>query len=230
MISPAVHAKDQHLTIFDFDGVVVDSETICVGLLIEYLAKHDLGLTEEQAYRAFLGKQIGAMDRSVLDNFGTVVPPLDEAKFKAELFERFNTHLKPIPDIDWAFSQISGPMCIASSSSPDRIEISLGITGLNEVFTGRRFGSGTVKRGKPAPDLFLHAASEHGVSPNNCIVIEDSTAGLTAAKAAGMKSIGFVGGSHAAKADLVTRLSLLSPDLIIDNMKYLPAAILELRR
>lgn len=217
--------KMPSLVIFDFDGVVVDSEVISVELLLKYLSSHGVEITVADAYDVFLGKQISKADASLYDVMGINVPPLDEASFKAELFERFRAELSPIDGIEEIFRTLSLPTCIASSSSPDRIDASLHITGLDQTFAGQRFGAGTVNRGKPAPDLFLHAAAYHDVRPDCCVVVEDSPAGLTAAKAAGMKSIGFLGGSHAKLAGLESKLAALQPDRIISSMAELPAVI-----
>lgn len=213
------------LVIFDFDGVVVDSEIISIELLLKYLSSHGVKITPEEAYTVFLGKQISKADESLQNAMGIIVPPLDEGAFKTELFERFRSELSPIFGVEAVFRDLPLPMCIASSSSPDRIDASLQITGLDRAFTGHRFGAGTVKRGKPAPDLFLHAASFHKTTPDRCVVVEDSPAGLTAAKAAGMKSIGFLGGSHAQLANLESKLAALQPDWIISSMTELPATI-----
>lgn len=213
------------LVIFDFDGVVVDSEIISVELLLEYLSSHGVQISSEEAYDVFLGKQISKADESLQKAMGISVPPLDEVSFKSELFDRFRSELAPIDGIEEVFRDLSLPMCIASSSSPDRIDASLQMTGLDRAFAGHRFGAGTVKNGKPAPDLFLHAATFHKTNPDRCVVIEDSPSGLTAAKAAGMKSIGFLGGSHAKLAGLESKLAALQPDRIISSMAELPGAI-----
>jgi HAD superfamily hydrolase (TIGR01509 family) len=222
--------SNQQLVIFDFDGVIVDSETISVDLLIAEMSQHGLDLTANQAYDAFLGKQVAKADQSVMAAFGIEVPPLDEAAFKAKLFQLFDAQLKPISGILGAYNAIKGQRCIASSSSMDRILRSLAITGLDTVIDCIKFGAGTVSRGKPAPDLFLHAATHHGVRPENCIVVEDSPAGISAALAAGMKCIGFVGGSHATPASLKAKLAELGPNLIIETMSQLPEAIINLSK
>jgi len=213
------------LIIFDCDGVLVVSEAISAGLIAEYLGRDGLHISLSDAYRAFLGKPLSTVAQSVEACFGKAIPPFPEADFQAAVLQRFREALRPVPDVAWALAQLNGPRCVASSSTLERVALSLEVTGLTPLFPGRIFGAGAVKNGKPAPDLFLLAARDHGVDPKKCIVIEDSPAGLSAAKAAGMKSIGFVGGLHAGPAYLKTKLAALHPDRMIDTMKDLPATI-----
>ena len=111
---------------------------------------------------------------------------------------------------------------MASSSHPDRIRLSLSLTGLLEMLEPHIYSASMVARGKPAPDLFLHAARDMGVDPMDCVVIEDSPAGIDAARAAGMRVFAFTGGSHAGNAALVAELATRSPDRIFADMRLLP--------
>lgn len=217
------------LIIFDCDGVLVDSEPMSVELLVEFIGKAGVTIDTQDAYRAFLGKPISTVAQSMLETFGTVIPPIDEAEFQKCILEQFRDRLKPIPGIAKALTQLQGPKCVASSSSLERVELSLKVTGLSALLPGHKFGAGTVQNGKPSPDLFLHAAVQHATPPERCIVIEDSPAGLQAAKAAGMHSIAFVGGAHATPAGLRQKLMLHNPDILIESMDQLPAAILKLQ-
>jgi HAD superfamily hydrolase (TIGR01509 family) len=148
---------------------------------------------------------------------------LDQAR--AILNERFRRELKPIPGIRTALEKLSGPRCIASSSKPERIRLSLSITGLLDQFEPHIYSATMVERGKPAPDLFLHAARDMGVQPDECLVIEDSPAGVEAANAAGMRVFGFTGGSHALAGGLAAALALLEPDAVFDDMRLLPSLV-----
>src|SRR5690606_30422292 len=125
--------------------------------------------------------------------------------------------------------RLDGPACVASSSLYERIEVSLKLTGLHERFVPHIYSAAMVPRGKPAPDLFLHAAREMGVQPARCLVIEDSPAGVAAAKAAGMAVIAFTGGGHVGPARLETQLQALAPDAILDDMQMLPNLLRSLR-
>ena len=116
------------------------------------------------------------------------------------------------------------PFCVASSSDVARIRLSLGVSGLLPHFEGRIFSSSMVKRGKPAPDLFLHAAAQLGAAPSDCVVFEDSIAGITAAKAAGMYPVGYLGGGHL-PADHAKKLSAAGAKAIISDWSEAPALI-----
>jgi HAD superfamily hydrolase (TIGR01509 family) len=115
---------------------------------------------------------------------------------KADTLRAFDMELKAMPGIAAAVQGLSHRTCVASSSDPTRLRHSLGLTGLLPLFEGRIFSSTMVANGKPAPDLFLHAASVMEVKPGACLVIEDSVPGVVAARAAGMRVAGFTGGGH----------------------------------
>ncbi len=137
---------------------------------------------------------------------------------RSALFERFRLELKAIEGMAETLDRLEMPRCVASSSQPERIRYSLGLTGLLEKFEPHIFSATIVKNGKPAPDLFLYAASQMGVDPANCIVIEDSPAGILAAKAAGMCVFAFTGGSHARFPAFREQIAALEPDLLFDAM------------
>ncbi|MNZ72165.1 6-phosphogluconate phosphatase [compost metagenome] len=138
---------------------------------------------------------------------------------RATLFERFRTELRPIDGIGETLDRLL-PLrrCVASSSQPERIRYSLGLTGLIDKFEPHVFSATMVKNGKPAPDLFLHAAREMGADPRHCIVIEDSPAGIAAAKAAGMGVFAFTGGSHARFPAFREKIAGLGADAVFDAM------------
>ena len=108
--------------------------------------------------------------------------------------------MRPIPDVAKLLRGLDASFCVASSSDLERVEFSLALTGLAEFFAGKMFSAEMVRRGKPAPDLFLHAAARMGADPRKVLVVEDSVSGVEAGKAAGMTVWGFVGGSHYAGA------------------------------
>ncbi len=118
-------------------------------------------------------------------------------------------------------------ICVASSSQPERIRLSLSVTGLVDIVGPHIFSAAMVAKGKPAPDLFLHAAHEMGAAASACLVVEDSPAGIAAAHEAGMRVFGFVGGSHAAPGRLADRLAALAPERIFDDMTLLPSLVRE---
>jgi HAD superfamily hydrolase (TIGR01509 family) len=135
--------------------------------------------------------------------------------------------LRAMPHAAHALTWLRGPKCVASSSPPDRVRASLETTGLAKFFNFL-FSASDVRNGKPAPDLFLHAASRMGVQAADCIVVEDSPAGVAAATAAGMTALGFVGGSHAG-AHLGEQLRLAGARTIVADLRHLKSAVVALR-
>ena len=153
--------------------------------------------------------------------------PLDfAANVAAETLRRLGAELRAVPHAAHALT--CGPKAVASSSSSDRIRSSLDITDLLRFFEPRLFSASMVANGKPAPDLFLLAAARMGVAPADCIVVEDSVAGVTAAKAAGMRPIGFVGRSQA-EGDLARDLRGAGAHAVIADLRALKSTIIDLR-
>lgn len=183
------------LLIFDCDGVLVDSELLACQIDAEYLTDLGFPYAVDDILREFVGKSMRDMIARIEEEHGRALPPDFAARANDILFARFETDLRPIAGIRDAILSLPYERCVASSSTPDRIALSLGITGLTDLFDNV-FSAVQVKRGKPAPDLFLHAAERMNAHPEDCIVIEDSPAGVTGAKAAGMQVIGFTGGGH----------------------------------
>jgi HAD superfamily hydrolase (TIGR01509 family) len=142
------------------------------------------------------------------------------------LFARFESELQPIPGVRDAILALPHRRCVASSSLPERIAFSLRLTGLDDLFE-HVFSASEVARGKPAPDLFLHAATRMGAVPDQCLVIEDSTAGVQAARAARMNVIGFAGGGHCGP-DHAGKLRDAGATFIIDHMSELPNVVAEI--
>ena len=216
---------NQPLIIFDSDGVLVESEPIVFKFLVEHCAASGLEISSEQAYEAFLGKPIADIARVAGETFGHEIAPIELLNFQIKLLTAFRTDLAPVEGISTALSSINLAKCVASSSNMARIRRSLSLTGLEDFFGEHVFSTDLVARGKPHPDVFLHAANVMGAAPEDAVVIEDSPAGIKADKAAGMRVIGYYGARHAAPAKLKDRLASLEPDLLIDDMGKLPHAI-----
>jgi HAD superfamily hydrolase (TIGR01509 family) len=216
--------------IFDCDGVLVDSELISLGLLIEHCADHGLTLDMVGACECFLGKPVADAAKEANRMHKTMVPDVDLAVFQGKVLEQFAATLKPVPGIAEALQKLNFPMCVASSSNMERIETSVRLTGLERFFKGMLFSTDMVARGKPHPDIFLHAAKQMGFDPSAALVIEDSPAGLQAAQAAGMRTIAYTGGNHATHANLKTTLARFSPDALIDDMAKLTDAVEKLSK
>lgn len=187
------------LVIFDCDGVLIDSEIIACRIDATELTRLGITITTEEVVRRFAGVSAKNMREIIERETGHVLPSKYEEKISTLVEEAFATDLRAIPNIGSAIDGIGVPICVASSSSPQKLHNSLKITGLYDRFTPNIFSSTQVQNGKPAPDLFLYAGKKMGVAPGRCIVIEDSAAGVKAAVSAGMRALGFIGGKHATK-------------------------------
>jgi len=182
------------LVIFDCDGVLVDSERITVRIDVAVLAQLGWTLTEAEVLERFLGRTDEYMASQIEAHLGRPLAANWDEPFQRLYRDAFEADLKPVPGILEALDAIVVPTCVASSGTHERIRYTLGLTGLYSRFAGRIFGAGDVVRGKPAPDLFLHAADRMGVRPADCAVVEDSRYGIEAARAAGMRAFGYAGG------------------------------------
>jgi HAD superfamily hydrolase (TIGR01509 family) len=179
------------LVIFDNDGVLVDSEPVANRVLSALLTEYGLPCTPEESIATFMGHSMAQVRTMVEARLGRPVPAELEARYFEQVFAEFERSLQPIPGIVDALRSIEPAVCVASSGTHERIRLTLGTTGLWDRFGGRVFSAQDVSRGKPAPDLFLHAARALGADPRRCAVVEDSPAGITAANAAGMTSFAF---------------------------------------
>ena len=184
------------LIIFDCDGVLVDSEVISCRAHAETLTRHGYPITADQVLDRFLGVSDREARLTIEAELGRSLPDDFEVQVKQATLQRYADDLRPVPYIREAIAAISLPKCVASSGTPAKIRHGLTCAGLYDVLAPHIFSAGQVKRGKPAPDLFLFAAEQMKASPARCIVIEDSIPGVTGAVAAGMTVLGFHGGSH----------------------------------
>ena len=190
------------LIIFDCDGVLIDSELISARMLIAELKGYGVDMDMSFVSRHFLGRSYPVVLKEVRERWGVALPDRFETDYRARLLAAFERDLAAMPEVRETIAALRVPYCLATSSSPDRLRRSLDITGLVPLFAGRLFTASEVKAGKPAPDLFLHAAAKMGAAPNACVVIEDSLNGVRAGLAAGMQVWRFTGGSHLAGLDL----------------------------
>jgi HAD superfamily hydrolase (TIGR01509 family) len=182
------------LVIFDCDGVLVDSERLAVKIDVQVLACLGWVLTEEEVIRRFVGVSDAHFRREVEQHLGRTLAEEWEAEFQPLYQQAYETELRPVEGIVEALEQITTPTCVASSGTHEKMRRTLSLTGLYERFVGRIFSATEVARGKPAPDLFLHAAKRMGVDPSRCVVVEDSVHGAEAARAAGMRVLAYGGG------------------------------------
>ena len=200
--------------VFDCDGVLIDSEIISARMLIEALAERGVVIDLPYVARHFLGRSYPVVMAQIRREFGLDLPPSFEDEYRDRLLEGFRRGLKVMPHVADVIDQLALPCCVATSSSPRRVEMSLRLVGLWDRLSGRIFTASQVARGKPAPDLFLFAAAQMGQDPKDCLVIEDSLTGVAAARAAGMEVWRFTGGSH------MTGLDLEEPDAARADLRF----------
>ncbi|WP_371345378.1 HAD-IA family hydrolase [Ancylobacter sp. IITR112] len=211
------------LLIFDCDGVLIDSELLAARALIDALAGHGVAVDLGFVARHFIGRAQGAIRTEVTARFGVELPGDFEEAYRHRLLASFEAGLKPVAGAVEALAALDVPFCLATSSSPPRLAASLRLVGLERVFAGRAFTAAEVARGKPAPDLFLHAAARMGAAPASCVVVEDSAPGVMAGLAAGMEVWHFTGGGHFAAMDLPLPAGTL-PHRHFDSFASLRAA------
>jgi HAD superfamily hydrolase (TIGR01509 family) len=217
---------DFDLIIFDLDGVLVDSERLSCGCLQALLAECAIEIPLDEVYDRFLGRGFQAVVEQYRVWRGAAAPDDLRARFEAAVRAAFTGSLQPMPGIGDLLAALRTPYCLASSSGRERIALSLELTGLAGRFAGHVFGAEMVARGKPAPDLFLHAAKTMGAAPERCLVIEDSGAGIAGGRAAGMTVWGFAGGSHLAGRDAAQRLRASGAAQVFAKMAELQRALM----
>jgi HAD superfamily hydrolase (TIGR01509 family) len=183
------------LVIFDNDGVLVDSEPLSNRILAEYLTEVGHPTTYEESVRDFMGAAEHRIHDLVRERTGQALPAGFNETLHARVFAAFARELAPVVGVGGVLDKLVAdgvPYCLASSGTHERIRVALRKTGLYDRFGEERlFSAQDVGRGKPAPDLFLHAAASMGVVPERCAVVEDSPLGVRAARAAGMDVYGF---------------------------------------
>ncbi|MEU0821857.1 HAD family hydrolase [Streptomyces mirabilis] len=198
------------LVIFDNDGVLVDSEPISNTILAAYLTELGHPTSYEESIRDYMGSAMHRIHELVQERSGQRLPEDFDDVFHGRVFAAFERELQPVPGAVQLLEKLAAdevPYCVASSGSHERIRVGHRKTGLDRWFDeGRVFSSEDVGRGKPAPDLFLHAAERMGVAPERCVVVEDSPLGVRAANAAGMDVYGFTAMTPAVKLTGATQL------------------------
>ena len=211
------------LVIFDCDGVLVESERVALHVDQRVLA--DLGwvLGPEEIVARFMGGTTASFRAQIEQHLGRPLPESWEAPYEEWYEQAFVDELVAVDGIEAALDGLDVPTCVASNGPHAKMRRTLGITGLLHRFDGRLFSSDDVARGKPAPDVYLHAAEVMGVDPRRCVVVEDSRPGTTAALAAGMRVLGYAGGLTPAAwlSDLGAR--------VFDDMHAVPALIAGMR-
>jgi HAD superfamily hydrolase (TIGR01509 family) len=215
------------LIIFDCDGVLVDSEVISCRAHADGLTRHGYPITAEQVLDRFLGVSDREARMIVEAEIGRNLPADFETQIKQAALQGYADDLKLVPYVAETIAAIKLPKCVASSSTHEKIRHGLTCAGLYDVLMPHIFSATQVKRGKPAPDLFLFAAEQMQASPARCLVIEDSVPGITGARAAGMAVLGFYGGSHC-RPGYADTLRAAGAAVTFDDMRELPGLIASL--
>ena len=192
--------------IFDCDGVLVDTEMLANRCFAAALNRAGLNWSVEETMRRLVGRSMSSCVAIIEGELGKALPEDFLSRLQQETFESFRTApVQPVPGVvavlDWLEAH-SIPYCVASSGEIEKMRLTLGLTGLLPRFEGRMFSAAMVERGKPFPDLFLHAAQGIGVTPANCTVIEDAVPGVEAGIVAGMRVLAYAGAAHADRAGL----------------------------
>lgn len=185
------------LIILDFDGVVADSELLSNTLLADYISSCGRPTTVEHAIERYMGRRWEDCEAAIAADFGAAMPVDFRDQYRAFSSGRMREHVQPVPGIVALLeANPASTFCVASSSSISWLDHVVDKFELRPALGTNLFSATEVGRGKPAPDIFLHAAARMGVAPERCVVIEDSVAGVQGGVAAGMPVIGFLGGAH----------------------------------
>lgn len=213
------------LVIFDCDGVLIDSEELSAWVLSGMMAEIGMPITPQIFRSDFLGRSFASATAKATERFGKPMPEDFQMQYRSRLLAAMRGNLREMPGVKDMLDAMLIPYCLATSSSPQRLAVSMEETGLGRYFEGKSFTASMVKNGKPAPDLMFHAASIMGFEPKKCVVIEDSEMGLRSALNAGMAPWRFVGGAHLREfRDLP---SDVIPHRILDSMAALNKAFRE---
>ena len=211
------------LVVFDCDGVLVDSELITNRIFASMLNELGIPVTLEDMFEQFVGRTMATCLEKVAGLLGRPVPGDFVERYQVRINAALKAELRPVPGIEAVLDEIKVPYCVASSGSHEKMQTTLGITGLLPRFQGRIFSATEVARGKPFPDVFLYAAAKSGVAASECAVIEDTPTGVTAGVAAGMTVYGYCA--------LTPRQRLIEVGAhhTFDNMRDLPHLLTALR-
>ncbi|MCP2028280.1 HAD superfamily hydrolase (TIGR01509 family) [Flavobacterium sp. HSC-32F16] len=180
--------------IFDCDGVLVDTEKIGNGILLEMAAEHGFEMEIEDAYRNFNGRNLKDCFRHIEEAIDQKLPETFEAEYRQRSFNAFKTQVKPMEGVVSFIENLKIPYCVASSGPVEKIRLNLEVAGLLDKFENKIFSSYQINSWKPEPGIFLHAAKEMGFDVKDCIVLEDSKAGVKSGISGGFKVFGLANG------------------------------------
>lgn len=207
------------LVIFDCDGVLVDSERITARVFADMLGELGLAVTLQDIFDQFVGRSMDQCLEILSRVFGREMSPGFVLEYRTRSAMALHSEVKPVAGIEAVLAAIRVPFCVASNGTHDKMRTTLGATGLLDAFAGKMFSVADVARGKPHPDLFLHAAARFGTQPSKCAVIEDTPTGVSAGVAAGMTVYGYCALTPA------HRLAQAGAYRTFDRMECLPALL-----
>jgi HAD superfamily hydrolase (TIGR01509 family) len=202
------------LVIFDCDGVLVDSERITHEVLVAAVAELGLSLEVDEAMRLLMGNTLAATIRKIQALLGRALPENFVDAWRARLYAEFRQRpVRAVPGVEALLDSLSVPACVVSNGPMEKMRTTLGVTGLLERFQGKVYSPDLGLRGKPHPDLLMAAARDFEAEPRQVVVIEDSPAGVSAARAAGMRVFGFAAAAHTDAEQLRARGATLVYDM-----------------
>jgi HAD superfamily hydrolase (TIGR01509 family) len=206
------------LAIFDLDGVLIDSEAAAANVLSSKLTGAGYPVSVADVVERFIGTDVKTILSSITAEKGIQWHSEFHSELEEDIQHQVYLQLAPTEGIASVLSAMpASAWCIASNSRMERIAKCLDLSGLSARFRPRAFSASMVGSGKPAPDLFLLAAREFAVEPERCLVVEDTVVGILAGRAAGMKTIGFVGGSHISTKAQAGRLRDAGAEAIVET-------------
>lgn len=209
------------LLICDCDGVLVDTEHLVSKEMHRAIHRLFPDIEFSEIFDNGFGKQIEVILKEIEESFDIKFPTGFSASINKQVNNSLLSHDIAIPGVKKALDSIDIPIAVASNSHIDRLDISIRSAGLDKRVNGNSFSADLVSNPKPHPDLYLFAASRMGVEPSACLVVEDSIAGVSAARAAGMNVWGFVGASHIPSRHIETLVDL-EVSGIFSDMNDLP--------
>lgn len=216
----AIQESEFDLVIFDCDGVIADSEVLAIRVLIDELTAQGVPIKRDFVLKNLVGKSFPAMVAMVHSAFGVQLPETFEAQYWGTLSRIFERELTMTAGFRTFLDTVTCRRCVATNSSPTRVAKTLEVLGLNHVFGADVFTSSQVKRGKPAPDLFLFAAKHMRAETSRTLVIEDSETGVQAALAAGMTVWRYLGANHFSN-ETKRKIEATSPVPVIQDWSQL---------
>ncbi|MEE9363179.1 MAG: HAD family hydrolase [Cellulophaga sp.] len=183
--------KNYKCILFDCDGVLVDSEILGTQVMVDMANAHGANINLEFALKNFKGSFLKECISQIETILGSPLPSTFEKEYRERSFDAFKNDLKAVKGVKEVLQALTIPFCVASSGPKEKIKLNLTLTGLAPYFEANIFSCYDINLWKPNPAIFLHAAEQMGFKPEECLVIEDSLAGVRAAKNGGFDVFGY---------------------------------------